>query len=219
MTCGGFRTSTRGSRAARWNSASAEIPTPGLMTPPRYSPAAEMASNVVAVPKSTTMIGEAARPPEPFVGGHPVHNPIGADLGRRGVEVRHAGVGIAVDDEGLPADVALHHLDHRPGDGRNDRGHHDVADVLQGDAFVPEELAGPDPQLVGGPLVARGQPPASANPIADQDAEDDVRVADVDGKQHGSVLPAGWPSAQRQTTSPAITASTRPLKSTSSAPS
>ena len=28
---------------------------PGVMAPPRYSPAAEMASKVVAVPKSTTM--------------------------------------------------------------------------------------------------------------------------------------------------------------------
>ena len=47
----------RGSRAARWNSASAEIPMPGQITPPRYSPSAEIASNVVAVPKSTTMSG------------------------------------------------------------------------------------------------------------------------------------------------------------------
>ena len=50
-------TSMRGSRAARWNNASAEICGPGQITPPRYSPFAEIASNVVAVPKSTTMIG------------------------------------------------------------------------------------------------------------------------------------------------------------------
>ena len=63
MTAGGLRTSTRGSRAARWNSASAEMPMPGQITPPIYSPAAEIASNVVAVPKSTTMTGDfAARP-------------------------------------------------------------------------------------------------------------------------------------------------------------
>ena len=63
MIDGGLRTSTRGSRAARWNSASAEMPMPGQMTPPMYSPAAEMASNVVAVPKSTTITGVfVARP-------------------------------------------------------------------------------------------------------------------------------------------------------------
>ena len=38
MTCAGFLRSTRISRAARWNSASAEIPSPGAITPPRYSP-------------------------------------------------------------------------------------------------------------------------------------------------------------------------------------
>ena len=57
MTVAGLRTSIRGRRAARWNSASAEICGPGQITPPRYSPRAEMASKVVAVPKSTTMIG------------------------------------------------------------------------------------------------------------------------------------------------------------------
>ncbi len=36
-------------------SASAEIRMPGLMAPPRYSPLAETASKVVAVPKSMTM--------------------------------------------------------------------------------------------------------------------------------------------------------------------
>ena len=38
MTLAGLRTSTRGRRAARWNSASAEMPMPGQITPPRYSP-------------------------------------------------------------------------------------------------------------------------------------------------------------------------------------
>ena len=57
MTVAGLRTSIRGSRAARWNSASAEIVTPGQIGPPRYSPRAVTASSVVAVPKSQTTIG------------------------------------------------------------------------------------------------------------------------------------------------------------------
>ena len=62
MTDVGLRTSIRGSRAARWNSASAEIVTPGQMAPPRYSPLAVIASSVVAVPKSTTTSGHCGRP-------------------------------------------------------------------------------------------------------------------------------------------------------------
>ncbi len=38
-------------------SASAEIPMPGASTPPIYSPRAEMASKLIAVPKSTMMHG------------------------------------------------------------------------------------------------------------------------------------------------------------------
>src|SRR5439155_23473684 len=57
ITFPGSLISTRGSRAARANRASAEIPSPGAMTPPRYSPFAEITSNVIAGPKSTTMHG------------------------------------------------------------------------------------------------------------------------------------------------------------------
>jgi hypothetical protein len=49
--------STRGSRAARWNSASALMPAPVQMTPPTYSPFRLTTSKVVAVPKSTTITG------------------------------------------------------------------------------------------------------------------------------------------------------------------
>src|SRR2546425_10603107 len=50
-----------GSFAARLNKASAEIRRPGAMEPPRYSPAAVTAQKVVAVPKSTMMIGPPYR--------------------------------------------------------------------------------------------------------------------------------------------------------------
>ena len=53
----GLRMSMRGRRAARAKRASAEIPRPGAMAPPRNSPRGEMASKVVAVPKSMTMMG------------------------------------------------------------------------------------------------------------------------------------------------------------------
>ena len=54
-TCGGRANSTRGSFEAFWNSASMAMLMPGQMAPPRYSPLGVTASNVVAVPKSTTI--------------------------------------------------------------------------------------------------------------------------------------------------------------------
>ena len=78
----------RGSRAARWNSASAEIVTPGQIAPPRYSPFAVIASSVVAVPKSTTISGRPV-PAELLERGDGVDDAIGADFGRVLVEDRH----------------------------------------------------------------------------------------------------------------------------------
>ena len=57
MTLAGLRMSTRGRRAARAKRASAEMPRPGAMAPPKNSPLRLMQSKVVAVPKSTTMMG------------------------------------------------------------------------------------------------------------------------------------------------------------------
>src|SRR5438270_2027415 len=57
MTRRGSPSSTRRTAAARTNSASRLICTPGRMAPPAYSPLFVMASNVVAVPKSTTIVG------------------------------------------------------------------------------------------------------------------------------------------------------------------
>ena len=51
----GFAISTLGSFAAAWNKASAEMPIPGQMTPPKYSQRSERTQKVVAVPKSTIM--------------------------------------------------------------------------------------------------------------------------------------------------------------------
>ena len=57
ITLRGSVSSTRRSAAARPNSASMEISMPGKIAPPRYSPFSEMTSKVVAVPKSTTIVG------------------------------------------------------------------------------------------------------------------------------------------------------------------
>src|SRR5208283_212873 len=54
-TVSGRAISTRGSLAVRLASVSAETPTPGMITPPRYSPPEVTTSRVVAVPQSTTI--------------------------------------------------------------------------------------------------------------------------------------------------------------------
>src|SRR5574341_2083544 len=57
MVVDGRTHSTLESWAARLVSASADIPIPGAMTPPRYAPSAVTTQNVVAVPKSTMISG------------------------------------------------------------------------------------------------------------------------------------------------------------------
>ena len=57
MTDPGSTSSTLGSLAVCWNSASAAIRRPGAMAPPTYSAFSVITSYVVAVPMSTTMDG------------------------------------------------------------------------------------------------------------------------------------------------------------------
>ena len=56
MTRSGGVSSVAGSFAVRLMSASDAVRTPGMMTPPMKRPSAVMQSNVVAVPKSTTIV-------------------------------------------------------------------------------------------------------------------------------------------------------------------
>ena len=60
-TFSGRMRSTRGSLEADWKSASMLMVMPGQMAPPRYSPLADTASKVVAVPKSTMTSGMGQR--------------------------------------------------------------------------------------------------------------------------------------------------------------
>ena len=66
----------------------------GVMAPPRYSPASEMASKVVAVPRSTTMHG----PAEQVVGTDGIGDAVGSDL-----------LGVVVEDGHPALDPRLEH--------------------------------------------------------------------------------------------------------------
>ena len=184
---GGLRTSTRGSRAARWNSASAEMFTPGQMTPPRYSPRAVIASKVVAVPKSTTISARrpAGRPAVALVRGHAVDDAVGADLGGRVVEHRHAGVVDAVDDQRLAAEVALRHF-RRSAASASARPTPSRRRPPGRSSSWPcwNNWTQPHAHLVRRPLAQRGQPPAVKQAVAVEHADDDVGVADVECEEH-----------------------------------
>ncbi len=78
---------------------------PGAMAWPRYSPAAETALKVVAVPKSTAMQG----PPYGLEGGDGVDDQVGADLARVAGEDGHAGLDSGADDQGLETELGRGH--------------------------------------------------------------------------------------------------------------
>ena len=137
ITLRGSTSSTRRSAAARANRASRLMSMPGKMAPPRYSPLAEMASKVVAVPKSTTI----DRPAEEVEGGHGVGDAVGADLLGVVVEDRQAGADAGLDDEGGDAEVALAHAPQRAGHPGHRRAQRDAVDVVvAGEAVEAEEL-------------------------------------------------------------------------------
>src|SRR5579883_2131640 len=86
MIFSGSRISTLCSRAARANSASAEMPIPGAITPPKYSPFSDTASNVMAVPKS-----DDARAAVFFKCCHAVGNPVRTHFQRIVIVNGHSG--------------------------------------------------------------------------------------------------------------------------------
>ena len=141
--CGRSRGGARPARpgaapAARAKRASRLMSMPGKMAPPRYSPLAEIASNVVAVPKSTT-IDRAA---EEVEGGDGVGDAVGADLLRVVVEDGDAGADAGLDDDGVEAEVALAHAAQRaPVTRGHRRAQHDAGDVVvEAEAVEAEEL-------------------------------------------------------------------------------
>ena len=105
----GLRKSTSGKRAVRLKSASAEMPMPAAIIPPRYSALAETASNVMAVPRSTMTHG----PPYLCKRGHAVHDPVRAHFRRILVEDVEAGIGVRRHEHRFGAEIALRHLRQR----------------------------------------------------------------------------------------------------------
>ena len=78
ITRAGARSSVAGSLAVRRVSWSAAVRSPGMMTPPMKRASAVTQSNVVAVPKSTTIVSLVIQ----LDRGERVHDPVGADAER-----------------------------------------------------------------------------------------------------------------------------------------
>ena len=70
-------------------------------------------------------------------------------------------------------------VDQRAGQRRHDRRDDDAGDLALPDLVAIAEIRNEDAELVGRALANRRQPPAVHQRLAAKDADDDVRVADV----------------------------------------
>ena len=119
MILAGLRMSMRGRRAARVKSASAEMPRPGAMAPPRNSPLAEIdveGGRGAEVDDDDGWVGERSAVVRFYVvrcvaedveGGDGVDDADGADLGGSVGEDGQAGADARLDEERLGVEVAL----------------------------------------------------------------------------------------------------------------
>ena len=144
------------------------------MTPPRYSPFAEIASNVVAVPKSIDDDRQA------FAVGRKrrdaVDDAIGADFGWVVDQDRNAAVHRRLEDQRHAAEVFGDHRDERARQRRHDRRDHDAGDIRLPDLVAIAEIGEEDAELVGRALADRREAPAVHQRLAAKHADHDVRV-------------------------------------------
>ena len=153
---------------------------PGAITPPRYSPASEIASKVVAVPKSTTMQGLAVAP----VRRHRVGDAVGAQLVGVVDGDRQARAHARLEDERVAVEIP----DGERLVGGRQGGHHRADDhvVQRGEAAAAQaqDLVVVGGQLVGGGLALGGDAPLVQQLLAAVHAGKGLRVPHVDREQH-----------------------------------
>ena len=93
-----------------------------------------------------------------------------------------AGLHSRLDEHRLDSEVMFDHPGERAVQRGNDGGN-DRSFEFPGD--VADQLSRQDPVFVGSALACRGQPPRAHQIIAAIDAQDDVRVPDVDHEKVG----------------------------------
>ncbi len=159
---------------------------PGAITPPTYSPRAETASKVVAVPKSTTIAGppySSTAATALMIRSAPTSLGLSVRIGTPRLHARldQNGGDVAVVPPGDLAQLVQH--------GRHGRADRDavdaVAQLLAEQRVHAHEALEQHRQLVGRAARVRGDAPVLDDVLAVEQAEDGVRVADVDREQHG----------------------------------
>jgi hypothetical protein len=150
-----------------------------------YSPRAETASNVVAVPKSTTIAGAAVE----LDRGDRVDDAVRADLLGVVGEDRDARLDAGFDEDGgHVAVVAAGHLAQFVQDGRDGGADRDavdaVAQLLSEEGVHAHQALEEYGEFVGGAARVRGDAPVLDDLLAVEQAEDGVRVAHVDREEH-----------------------------------
>ena len=113
--------------------------------------------------------------------GDRVHDPVGADLVRVVVSNRDPGLRAGADDEDLRLRPALREELELAHERRHRRGEADAVDRVEVE-HLPEQRA----ELVAGAAGVGGEPPLLGQPVAVVEAEDRLRVAHVDGQEHGA---------------------------------
>jgi hypothetical protein len=164
----------RGNFAVRCTSASADSCGPGQITPPRYSPFAEVDHDnrqALAVRlKRRDRVDDA----------------IGADLGGVVDQNRDAGIDRRLEHERHASEVFRDHRDQRAGERWHHRRDHDPGDLAAANLIAVAEIGDQDAEFVGRPLADRRQAPAAHQRLAAKYADHDVGVSDVNCQQHRS---------------------------------
>src|ERR1700687_3172603 len=114
--------------------------------------------------------------------GERVGDAIGADIFRILIADPHPGLDPRTDHDRLAFEVAARSLDQRGVQVGHDAGDDDPAHYVQLEAAEVEELAELHSHFVRGPLSVRGHAPVGDQPLALEQGQADVGVADVDGQ-------------------------------------
>ena len=153
---------------------------PGASTPPRYSPRAETASKLIAVPKSTTMHGP------PYLSkaatlltmrSAPTSCGLSYCTGMPGLHAR-------LDEQRLLAEIALGHSGERGIQRRHDRADNHAADFARLEIRESEKIARENAVFVDGLIARGGKPPVRDEFLAAENAEHRVCIADIERQKH-----------------------------------
>ena len=144
-----------------------------------YSPSAETTSKLVEVAE----VDRNAWGAVPVPRRNRIDHPIGPDLARVVVADRNPRLRAGPDDEDRRLRPALGEELELTDERGHGRGQADPVDRLQVEQ-LPEERA----ELIASPARLGREPPLLGQPVAVVEAEDRLRVADVDRQEHGPSL-------------------------------